>query len=90
VLDTDYNNAVLNLRGLPHIPEDQTYQVWLISPDGDRTSAGLIRPQTDLPYISAPLYSNQDLVNFVGVGMTVEPAGGSDSPTGPQVFRVDF
>ena len=90
LLDTEYNNAVLILRGLPSIPADQTYQVWLISPDGERTSAGLIRPQTDLPYISAPLSSNQDLVNFVGVGMTVEPAGGSDSPTGLQVFRVDF
>jgi anti-sigma-K factor RskA len=90
LLDREYNNAVLILRGLPPIPEGQTYQVWLISPDGDRTSAGLIRPPTNLPYLSAPLYSNQDLVNFVGVGMTVEPAGGSDSPTGRQIFRVDF
>jgi anti-sigma-K factor RskA len=90
LLDREYNNAVLILRGLPSVPADQAYQVWLISPNGERTSAGLIRPQTDLPYVSAPLSSNQDLVNFVGVGMTVEPAGGSDSPTGRQVFRVDF
>lgn len=90
LLDREYNNAVLILRGLPSIPEDQTYQVWLISPNGERMSAGLVRPQTDLPYISAPIYSTQDLVNFVGVGMTVEPAGGSDSPTGLQVFRINF
>lgn len=90
LLDTEYNNAVLILRGLPAIPDDQTYQVWLIAPDGTRTSAGLLRPQPDLPFVSAPLSSTQDLVNFVGVGMTIEPAGGSDSPTGLHIFRVDF
>jgi len=90
LLDKEYNNAVLILRGLPSIPEDQTYQVWLIAPNGERTSAGLLRPQTNLPFISEPVYSTQDLVNFVGVGMTVEPAGGSDHPTGQQIFRIDF
>jgi anti-sigma-K factor RskA len=90
LLDKEYNNAVLILRGLPPIANDQTYQVWLIAPDGERTSAGLIRPQTDLPFISEPIYSTQDLANFVGVGMTIEPAGGSDSPMGQQIFRVDF
>jgi anti-sigma-K factor RskA len=90
LLDKEYNNAVLILRGLPSLSENQTYQVWLISPDGDRTSAALLRPQTDIPFISQPLSSTQDLVNFIGVGMTVEPAGGSDHPTGAQVFRVDF
>jgi anti-sigma-K factor RskA len=90
LLDTEYDNAVLILRGLPAIPEHQTYQVWLIAPDGQRTSAGLIRPQTDVPFISQPIDTTQTLANFVGVGMTVEPAGGSDSPTGMQIFRVDF
>jgi anti-sigma-K factor RskA len=90
LLDKEYNNAVLILRGLPAIPENQTYQVWLISPNGERTSAGLLRPQPNLPFLSEPIYSTLDLVNFVGVGMTVEPAGGSDQPTGSQVFRIDF
>jgi anti-sigma-K factor RskA len=90
LLDTEYNNAVLILRGLPSIPDDQTYQVWLIAPNEERTSAGLLRPQTDLPFISEPVYSIQDLANFVGMGMTIEPAGGSDQPTGLPIFRVDF
>jgi anti-sigma-K factor RskA len=90
LLDTEYNNAVLILRGLPPISEDQTYQVWLIDPGGDRTSAGLLRPQSDLPFISEPIYSTQHLANFVAIGMTIEPAGGSDSPTGQQIFRIDF
>ena len=90
LLDKEYNNAVLILRGLPPIPDDQTYQVWLISANEERTSAGLLRPPTDLPFISEPIYSTQELANFVGIGMTVEPAGGSDHPTGLQIFRIDF
>jgi anti-sigma-K factor RskA len=90
LLDREYNNAVLILRGLPAIPENQTYQVWLIAPNGERTSAGFVRPQTDIPFISQPVSSAQDLANFVGMGMTIEPAGGSDQPTGSQVFRINF
>jgi anti-sigma-K factor RskA len=90
LLDKEYNNAVLILRGLPSIPENQTYQIWLIAPNQERTSAGLLRPQADLPFISEPINAPQDLANFVGVGMTIEPAGGSDHPTGVQIFRIDF
>jgi anti-sigma-K factor RskA len=90
LLDKEYNNAVLILRGLPSITDDQTYQIWLIAPNEERTSAGLLRPQTDLPFISEPIYSTQDLANFVGIGMTIEPAGGSDHPTGLHIFRIDF
>ena len=90
LLDREYNNAVLILRGLPAIPENQTYQVWLIAPNGERTSAGLVRPQTDIPFLSQPLSSTKDLANFVGAGMTIEPAGGSDHPTGAQVFQINF
>ena len=90
LIDKEYNNAVLILRGLPSIPENQTYQVWLIDPQGDRTSAGLIRPQTNVPFLSESIHANQDLTKFTGVGMTVEPAGGSDHPTGKVVFRIDF
>ena len=90
LIDREYNNAVLILRGLPAIPEDQTYQVWLIAPNGERTSAGFVRPQTDVPFLSQPVSATQELANFVGVGMTIEPAGGSDHPTGSQVFRIDF
>ena len=90
LLDKEYNNAVLILRGLPAIADNQTYQIWLIAPNEMRTNAGLLRPQANLPFISEPIQANQDLTNFVGIGMTVEPTGGSDHPTGVQIFRVDF
>jgi anti-sigma-K factor RskA len=90
LLDKEYNNAVLILRGLPAIPDNQTYQIWLIAPNQERSSAGLLRPQTNLPFISEPINATQDLAKFVGISLTIEPAGGSDRPTGMQIFRVDF
>ena len=90
LLDKEYNNAVLILRGLPAIADNQTYQIWLIAPNQERTSAGLLRPQANLPFISEPIQATQDLTNFIGIGLTIEPAGGSDHPTGSQIFRIDF
>jgi anti-sigma-K factor RskA len=90
LLDRDYNNAVLILRGLQALPDTETYQVWLITPYGEWTSAGLIRPQTDVPFLSEPIKGTQELANFVGLGMTIEPAGGSKYPTGAKVFTIDF
>lgn len=90
LLDKEYNNAVLILRGLPAIADNQTYQIWLIAPNQERTSAGLLRPQANLPFISQPINATQDLTNFVGIDVTIEPVGGSNHPTGAQIFRVDF
>jgi anti-sigma-K factor RskA len=67
-------------QGLPQLPEDRTYQMWLIGADGPRP-AGLLTStdgQTD------PLLAD----GFTGreaVGLTVEPQGGSPRPTTPTV-----
>jgi anti-sigma-K factor RskA len=34
--------------------------------------------------------SDGNLSDFTGIGVTVEPYGGSDQPTGPRIFKVDF
>ena len=90
LLDRDRNTAALVLWNLPELSEGQTYQAWLIEPDGYRVSAGVFRSQSDLTYTTHPVFSNQSLSNFVGIGVTVEPAGGSEQPTGPRLFKVDF
>lgn len=90
LLDRDRNGAALIVWNLPQLEDTQTYQVWLIEANDDRVSGGVFRPQADLPYTTQPVFANQDLSNFVGIGVTVEPAGGSDRPTGPRVLRVDF
>jgi len=90
LLDRERNTAALVMWHLPQLNQDQTYQAWLIEPDGHRVSVGTFRSQEDTSYTTQPVYPKQDLANFVGIGVTVEPAGGSDQPTGQRVFKVDF
>jgi anti-sigma-K factor RskA len=90
LLDRDRNSAALVVWNLPELTEGQTYQAWLIEPDGYRISAGLFRSQPDLPYTTHPVFSSLSMSNFIGIGVTVEPAAGSEQPTGPRVFKVDF
>ncbi len=90
LLDRERNTAALVMWHLPELSDNQTYQAWLIQPDGQRVSAGIFRPQADESYTTKPVYPKQALSNFVGIGVTVEPAGGSDQPTGQRIFKVDF
>jgi anti-sigma-K factor RskA len=90
LLDKDRNSAAVIAWNLPRLTAAQTYQIWWIEPNGQRVSAGIFRPQADLPYTTQPCFSSQSVSNFVGLGVTIEPAGGSPQPTGPRVFKVDF
>jgi anti-sigma-K factor RskA len=90
LLDRERNTVALVMWHLPELGEDQTYQAWLIEPDGHRVPAGIFRPQNTSAYTTQPIYAKQDVSNFVGVGVTIEPAGGSDQPTGARLFVVDF
>lgn len=90
LLDRDRNTVALVMWHLPELSEKQTYQAWLIESDGQRVSAGVFRPQENISYTTHPVYAKQELSNFVGLGVTVEPAGGSEQPTGQRIFKVDF
>lgn len=84
------NQAVLILEDLPSLQADQVYQMWLVKPDGGRVSAGVFRPESGQVYTTQVVSSQQMLTDFTGIGVTVEPAGGSDHPTGERIFKVDF
>ncbi len=90
LLDTENNRAVLLAYNLPPLAENQTYQVWLIEPDESRVSAGLFRPESGGTYTTQTISPPRSFANYMGIGVTIEPAGGSDQPTGERVFRVDF
>ena len=90
LLDNDRNIATLIVWNMPQLNENQTYQVWLIDPQGGRVGAGIFRPQTDQAYTTQVISSSKGFSNYVGIGVTVEPAGGSDQPTGERVLKVDF
>jgi anti-sigma-K factor RskA len=90
LLDRGNNKAVLVIQNLPELTENQVYQIWLVKSDGGRDTGGLFRPESGETYTTKVILSPQSISDYVRIGVTVEPAGGSDAPTGARVFRVEF
>ena len=90
LVDRDKRMAVLVLWNLPPLKAGQTYQAWLIGADGKRTSGGLFTPVDQQGYTTATIQSPVPIGEFDGLGVTVEPEGGSPGPTGPRVLAVDL
>jgi anti-sigma-K factor RskA len=90
LVDKEKKTAVLVLWNLPQLEAGKTYQVWLIDPDGKRTSGGLFTPVKESGYTTATIHSPVPIGEFKGLGVTVEPSGGSPGPTGPRVLAVDL
>jgi anti-sigma-K factor RskA len=65
--------------GVPVVDDAVTYQLWLVGDDG-ATSVGIFRPDADGRV--SERFANVDPTDFV-LGVTREPAGGSESPTPP-------
>ncbi|MFJ8963261.1 anti-sigma factor domain-containing protein [Lentzea sp. NPDC102401] len=78
VVSPSRGKAVFLASGLPKLPSDRTYQLWMVGPDGPR-SAGLLR---DEPVVAEGLADAQKLA------LTVEPSGGSSSPTTTPVLAI--
>jgi len=65
--------------GLAVLDDTATYQLWLVGDDG-ATSVGTFRPDADGTV--SQRFGDADPIGFV-LGVTREPAGGSESPTLP-------
>ncbi len=79
VVNPDKQQAVLSVSNLETLPEHQTYQFWLIGDDGPE-SAGtfIINPDGSATH-TFPLHSFEP---YAAIGVSIEPVGGSDQPTG--------
>jgi hypothetical protein len=82
--------AVLNAWGLPDLEENQAFQIWLRQPDGTRVGAGLFQRDDRSPFTRVLLEMSQSASNYVEMGVTIEPNGGSPAPTGPRVLHCDL
>ncbi|HEY0165818.1 MAG TPA: anti-sigma factor [Jatrophihabitans sp.] len=69
---------VLVGRGMPTLPSDQTYQLWMMDKSGEPVSGGVFRPD-QAGNVEVPASGNLDGVTRMAV--SVEPAGGSAQPT---------
>jgi len=79
------NLGVLFVVNLSQLSDDRTYQLWMVNEEGTPVSAGTFRPQADS---SARLLVQGGLgAALTGMAITVEPAGGSETPTGEIVIQ---
>lgn len=80
VVSRDRGTVVVLADELAAVPGDRDYQVWLIGPGGTRTarSAGVLDMDSTgdaMRLVEAPL------ADVTSIGLTIEPAGGSERPT---------
>jgi anti-sigma-K factor RskA len=84
VMGADGQNGVLVVDQLPPLNESQEYQIWL-EKDGALISGGTFAVDED-GYRGMRLNAPDSLLTYSDVYVTVEPAGGSATPTGAQVL----
>ena len=77
--------AAVEFIGLPSLPPEQTYEAWLIV-DGLPTPAGLFSPDGGRAVLRLAGEARPGAL----VGITIEPAGGSQLPTGDVLFLTEL
>lgn len=77
--------AVLVTEAMPAPPEGKVYEIWLQSPAGDMVPAGLMPRRPDQTVLL-----EGDASEATGVGITVEPEGGSPEPTSDPIALFDL
>jgi anti-sigma-K factor RskA len=88
VLSKNGEYGTLIVDGLPFVDESKEYQLWLIE-DGQRTSGGLFSVSEE-GYGYLEVSSQKPLIRYSEFGITAEPAGGSEGPTGEKVLGGEF
>ena len=68
---------------LPSLPTDKTYQLWY-------NDHGTMRPAGLLPSSNGSLLLGGRIDGAAGIGVTVEPAGGSRTPTSAPLMLLSF
>lgn len=86
VVSRSEGRAVILTEGMALAPEGKVYELWLQTPKGAMEPAGLM-PDDD----NATVLLDGDASRATGVGITVEPDGGSPEPTSDPIayFALD-
>jgi anti-sigma-K factor RskA len=87
VVSPHQGTSVFLGTGLPAAPAGHTYQLWYMGAGGSAVSAGTFNPDAN-GHVAEVLGGTIGSASAVGV--TVEPAGGSKTPTTKPVFALAF
>jgi len=80
--------GTLVVDGLTELDASQQYQIWLIK-DGQRTDGGVFSVDK-WGYGAMVIRAPDPLGDYTSFGVTIEPVGGSPSPTGDKVLEGTF
>lgn len=78
------DKAVVTAASLTPLPGAKVYELWLERPNGTMLAAGFLGGS------GSTVVLDGDAASAVGAGVTVEPAGGSATPTLPPVSLARF
>ncbi len=81
----DANTAYIAARGLPRIPDDRRYQVWLMTPAEEMVSAGFLAVSANGDG-EALLTAPEPIGDYLVAVVTPEPERGSLEPTGTRTL----
>lgn len=87
VWSEELGRSAILAEGLPTVGDDETYELWYIDASGEElaaTPAGLFDPDGGAAYVVLDGEFEPGLL----IGITVEPAGGSDAPTTEPIVAV--
>jgi anti-sigma-K factor RskA len=84
IIDKAGNFGTLVVDKLPQLAEEEQYQLWLVK-DGVRISGGVFSVY-ETGYQSIKIHAPDPLASYTSFGITIEPEGGSDGPTGARVL----
>ncbi|MBC8754543.1 anti-sigma factor [Kordia sp. YSTF-M3] len=84
--DKKANNVYLDLQGLPDPPEGKVYQIWSLTLNPlTPTSLGVIE---DFSADKDKVFDLKNTNESQAFGITLEPTGGSESPTMEQLYTL--
>jgi type II secretory pathway component PulM len=83
---SDHQHWYLRIDDLEPCPQGNAYQLWFLMADGSAVDGGIldVRHGAELE-----VTSNTMPDGTVGVNITLEPAGGSEAPSGPSILYGD-
>ncbi len=88
-VNTSGRMGMLVINDLQRLPTDRLFQVWLIGWDNSVIGAGTFTSDTN-GRGQIVMESDLPLFAYKSLAVTIEPGPGSQQPTGPQIFGVEF
>lgn len=84
IIGADGQNGAFVVDALPPLDADRQYQLWLIQ-NGQRSS-GAVFSVDEHGYGGGRIRASRNLFEYSGCDVSIEPKGGSSSPTGEKVL----